>query len=124
MIGTLADFVGVFHEWINYICLGEVTGEEMAFFMLHGFATVGQSWLQRTFPSLKTAIPSPVGWAMTITFVILTTPLFCQPFIRAGYMSEAKHLGVLGGLLGGQHWAPHGTIWFLEHPVLKKLLPF
>jgi hypothetical protein len=87
----LMSFVlsGIFHELLFTMSTDQWSGKNMIFFLLHAlFVTMEILW-DRT---RKTAQPKGTyfGWLRTIGVVVLTSPLFFDPWIDAGYFVSLK----------------------------------
>ncbi|KEI42861.1 uncharacterized protein L969DRAFT_84751 [Mixia osmundae IAM 14324] len=100
---------GLFHEYMNALAFGGATGENVTFFLVHGVATVVYTYFSRTFPSANNMIPSPVAIIVTNALVWSSAPLFCMPFIRAGFFEDLKAIGIFGPV--------RGFIHLYEHPI-------
>lgn len=70
---------------MNELSFGGATGENLLFFLVHGLATVFYSFLKKNYPHIPHQCPRWLGVVLVNAFAFATTPLFTQPFIRAGF---------------------------------------
>lgn len=92
---------GLLHEYICYCTFGQVTGENLLFFVLQANICVAQAYLEKKFPKLSTALTSEsIAPAITLTLLLMisTSYLFFAPFIRHNFF-EAELSRFLSGLL-------------------------
>lgn len=80
-IGALSTFIisGILHVHVWYTAFnGEASMfSAFMFFLLHGIACSIEA-------NLKMKIPKPIGWIITQTFLLITSPLLIKPFIQKG----------------------------------------
>ncbi|KDE09403.1 hypothetical protein MVLG_00309 [Microbotryum lychnidis-dioicae p1A1 Lamole] len=95
---------GLFHEYMNHLAFNGASGETLAFFFTQAVGTIAYSYLKRTAPGLLRSIPHPLAVAFVNLFTFGMAPLFCAPFLRAGFFEDFKAFGLLGPI--------NGFIWF------------
>jgi len=91
MISALAIFFisGVLHEYVHWAIIGNLSGLNFAFFMLHGAAATLQAVIQTLFPLLKRT-PTWVAIPLHTVFLALTIPLFIDPYLQAGFIKSVR----------------------------------
>jgi hypothetical protein len=79
----------VFHEYLFMVSYGRWSGKNMIFFLLHGVLTrleiASQSLVKTTYPMGKL-----LGWAWTMGILLVTSPLFFDPWIETNYLVNLK----------------------------------
>jgi hypothetical protein len=92
-LASLMTFIvsGLMHEWtIRMNCVQPTRYEQMMYFTLHGFITIFEVTIRKivlksTGVDLCKAIPYPVQLIYTHLMLMITAPLFQNPYIREGY---------------------------------------
>ncbi|SCV71607.1 BQ2448_3195 [Microbotryum intermedium] len=95
---------GLFHEYMNHLAFNGASGETLVFFLTQAAGTIAYSYLKRTAPGLLRPIPTPLAILFVNIFTFGMAPLFCAPFLRAGFFEDFKAFGLLGPI--------NGFIWF------------
>lgn len=91
VLSALAIFAisGVLHEYVYWSIMGKLSGLNFMFFMVHGLATTLQVIIQTMFPALR-RIPVAVAIPINSVFLALTMPLFIDPYIQSGFITQVK----------------------------------
>jgi hypothetical protein len=80
---------GFIHEYAIYFMSSKWSGRNMLFFLLHGFLMLFE--VKINFPvKPETLLGKFFGWLWTIGIFLLTSPLFFDPLIEAGFFANMK----------------------------------
>lgn len=94
MTKTVSGFMAftlsaIFHEYLFMASYGRWSGKNLIFFLLHGVLMrleIGsQSIVKGT-----TSMGKLLGWARTMTVLLITSPLFFDPWIEVNYFLNLK----------------------------------
>lgn len=97
---------GLWHEYITWAAYGVVTGNYMAFFMLHGLAVVAESYAMKLVPQqVQDRFPYWLKRVYATTFMVLTTPLFTVPYQQHGYLQHCFHPFLVPVATTAARWA-------------------
>jgi hypothetical protein len=104
-------FSGLLHEYYAYCSFGRrITGENMAYFLVHGLLTTIQvQLLSRWLSRMGWESPALLKVVLTTSVLVLTMPLFLGPHLRTGFYMDIA-VPYLPGI-------PHRFASLLFHPV-------
>jgi MBOAT, membrane-bound O-acyltransferase family len=106
--GVLAVFAfsGITHEYLFVPAAPDLLGWQLAFFMLHGAGAIAGARLGRAFKAIAgRRVPRPLAIAVTVTFVLATTPIFIHCVDRLFDL----HRDLGGCVLRALGWARAGV---------------
>jgi hypothetical protein len=79
----------VFHEYLFILSYGRWSGKNLLFFLLHGVLMRLEIDRQSTVKS-KTPMEKFWGWTRTMGILLITSPLFFDPWIKVNYFLHLK----------------------------------
>ncbi|KAI8902210.1 hypothetical protein BC833DRAFT_574137 [Globomyces pollinis-pini] len=96
MMGAFATFLfsGIFHEWMIFVMFELPTiGEQLSYFLVQGIMStleiVVKKYVLKTFGiNLEKTIPYPIKIVYTNMVMILSSPLFLNPYIRENLLTK------------------------------------
>ena len=80
---------GCIHEYVLWFTGNKWSGKNMIFFFLHGLFVLLEITIK--LPAKPNTLKGKIiGWLWTLTIMLITAPLFFDPFVETGVFSNMK----------------------------------